>query len=183
MRYPANTVFIVVAVGSGVVAIAFICANAFPWESPLPMSSASEITVTNYHHRCYGWPAIYASVTSHGSPRIIAEARFSLWALLVNLALVSSFAALIWTSYFILRAKRLSLAALFMAIAYIAVMVAAITQVRESSLPHEPTPHLSLSAWSSRTGHSALALKKMPLWSEANDAPAKACSIRDACQH
>jgi hypothetical protein len=154
MRNPANTLFIVVAVGSGVVAIAFICANAFPWETPLPMSSASEITVTNYHHRCYGWPAIYATVTSHGSPRIVAEARFSLWALLVNLGLVSSLSALIWTTYFILRAKRLSLAALFMVITYIAVMVACITQVGESSLPREPTTHPSLWNFSHAPSHA-----------------------------
>ena len=147
-----NALFIVVAVGSGVVAIAFICANAFPWESPLPMTSASAVTVTDYHHRCYGWPAIYGTVTSHGSPRIVAEARFSLWALLVNLSLVSSVLGLIWTSYLICRAKRLSLAALFLVITFIAVMVASIAQVREFSLPLEPPPHTWLSARSDCTG-------------------------------
>ena len=154
MRNLDKTLFIVVVLSSAAVASAFIGANALPKEFPIPMT-VSLTTVTNYHHHLYGWPAIYATVTSHGSPRIIEEARFSLWAVLVNLGLVSSFLALIWTTYFIMRAKRLSIAALFLIMTSIAVMVASIVQIRESSLPRrprfEPWPHSPLSTWSSYT--------------------------------
>jgi hypothetical protein len=158
MRNLDKTLFIVAALSSGVAASAFIGANAFPKEFPIPMTVGALTTVTNYHHRLYGWPAIYATVTSHGSPRIIEEARFSLWALLVNLGVVSSFLALIWTTYYIMRVKRFSIAALFLIMTCIAVMVASIAQIRESSLPRRPRfkrwPHSALSTWSSYTGPS-----------------------------